>query len=57
MWQWEAGTPPLQNYLAWYAVSLFLSGAYQTWIGGALRNQAAPLILVLQILFFIILRV
>jgi putative membrane protein len=57
MWQWEAGTPPLQNYLAWYAVSLFLSGAYQYWIGGALRNRAAPLILVLQILFFIILRV
>jgi putative membrane protein len=24
MWSWEAGTPPIQNYLAWFAIAFVL---------------------------------
>jgi bisanhydrobacterioruberin hydratase len=56
MWRWENGDPPLQNYIGWYLVSLVLSVAYQRWIGPANRNWVAPLLMVLQILFFLFLR-
>jgi bisanhydrobacterioruberin hydratase len=56
MWHWEHGDPPLQNYIGWYLVSLVLSFAYQRWLGQHNRNWAAPLLMILQVLFFLFLR-
>ena len=52
MWQWAAGTPPLQNYLGWYGVSFLLSALYHAFIGPNNRNPVALLLMVLQVLFF-----
>ena len=53
MWSWEAGTPPLQNYLAWFFISLVLA-LLGNWLGLASRKNkvAAPLFFI-QLLFFI----
>ena len=56
MWYWSGGAPPIQNYISWYLVSLILSQAYQSWIVSGVRNAAAPLLLGLQVLFFLVLR-
>lgn len=53
MWHWYGNMPPLQNYLAWYAVSWFLSLACQRWIGTEVRNPASPLLFILQVVFFL----
>lgn len=55
MWHWYGSVPPLQNYLAWYAVSWLLSLAYQRWVGKAVRNPASPLLFILQVVFFLVL--
>jgi putative membrane protein len=55
MWHWYGGTPPLQNYLSWYAVSWLLSLAYQRWVGTKVRNPASPLLFILQVVFFLVL--
>jgi len=55
MWHWFGEVPPLQNYLAWYAVSWLLSLAYQRWVGTKVRNPASPLLLILQVVFFLVL--
>ena len=50
-WTWADGVPPLRNYLGWFVVGLL-----QAWIFFALlpfgENRLAPLLLVLQVLFF-----
>lgn len=53
MWHWFGSNPPLQNYIGWYVVSLFLSAVYHKTIGRAHRNPAAPLLLLMQVLFFV----
>ncbi|MEZ4920155.1 MAG: carotenoid biosynthesis protein [Saprospiraceae bacterium] len=54
MWRWSDAVPPLHNYIGWFIISLILSYAYQRWIGFH-KNRVAPLLLGLQILFFLIL--
>lgn len=54
MWHWFGSDPPIQNYLGWYVVSLFLSAVYHTTIGREHRNRVAPLLLLLQVLFFVV---
>lgn len=53
MWHWYGKTPPLQNYLGWYAVSLLISALYFRLIGQANRNPVATLLLLMQLLFFL----
>jgi bisanhydrobacterioruberin hydratase len=55
-WTWAAGLPPLENYVGWFFVSLVVSLLYAKNMSAGLRNAAAPVLLVLQILFFAIVR-
>jgi bisanhydrobacterioruberin hydratase len=51
MWSWEGDVIPLQNYIAWWAVSLVLSYFYHTW---KLKiNNLAPYTLLAMLLFFL----
>jgi len=50
-WQWQGGNIPLQNYLAWYVVSAALFFVYFK-MPFQKRNTLAPLLLLLQFLFF-----
>jgi len=55
-WKWEQDCIPLQNYAAWFLVSLLMSAAYAhlrvTW-----RNPAPFIIVFAQLVFFAVLRV
>ncbi len=54
MWSWENETVPLQNYLAWFVLALVLSSLLSR--GNInLKNRIAPVILICQSLFFILL--
>ncbi len=50
-WQWQGGSIPLQNYLAWYGVSAVLFFMYFK-MPFQKKNVLAPLLLALQFLFF-----
>lgn len=50
-WQWYGGSIPPQNYLAWYVVSAALFFVYFK-MPFQKKNILAPLLLVLQFLFF-----
>jgi bisanhydrobacterioruberin hydratase len=54
-WSWAEGLPPFQNYVGWFWVSLIVSLAYGRTMTPALRNPFAPLLLGLQIIFFLVL--
>jgi uncharacterized membrane protein len=51
-WTWSEGLPPFENYVGWFFVSLVVSSMYARYMTPALRNTAAPILLVLQVLFF-----
>ena len=51
MWSWDAGTPPIQNYVAWFVVSFPLVVLLGRYVKKA-ENPLAALVLVCQILFF-----
>ena len=55
-WSWKNGTPPLQNYLGWFLVSLPLLCIF-TKTQGEVRNKVAVALFILQILFFGILNI
>jgi len=55
-WTWTNGTPPLQNYLGWFLVSLPLLCIFAK-TQSAIRNNVAIALFILQILFFGILNV
>ncbi len=50
-WTWAAGTPPLQNYVGWFGVSLVQCGIFYALLPFT-ENRLAPLTLVLQVGFF-----
>jgi uncharacterized membrane protein len=51
-WNWQNGSIPIQNYLAWFFVSLLINMIYlQSKL--TLKNKIASLMLILQVLFFI----
>jgi bisanhydrobacterioruberin hydratase len=55
MWSWPTdGTPPLQNYLGWYAVSVILAFFYDKWLKDT-QNKSDIWILALQVAFFVVL--
>lgn len=55
LWHWFGQVPPLLNYVGWFSVSLVLSDFYQRLVGPENRNQVAPWLLLLQLIFFIVL--
>ncbi len=54
MWQWSAPEIPMQNYLAWFVVSLFLLSFFH-YLQGKIKNKVAYYLLIMQFLFFLIL--
>jgi putative membrane protein len=55
-WSWSTGLPPFENYVGWFFVSLIISISYTKTMSAGLRNTAAPVLLVLQLLFFAVIR-
>lgn len=55
-WSWSTGLPPFENYVGWFFVSLIISMSYTKTMSAGLRNTAAPVLLVLQLLFFAVIR-
>jgi len=53
-WTWEGGPVPLQNYLAWWVIAFFMLLGMQRNVKNP-ANKIAPLILVVQSVFFLIL--
>jgi bisanhydrobacterioruberin hydratase len=56
MWDWAGGVIPLQNYIAWFIISAVMLGIFH---GAKLsyRNKVAPVLFVVQVMFFLVLRV
>lgn len=50
-WTWRAGTPPLQNYIGWLAVSLAQAALFFALLPFS-ENRLASLVLLLQVGFF-----
>lgn len=55
-WTWTTPLPPLHNYVGWFCVSWLLAMLYATCVGTWLRNDFAPWLLGMQVLFFGFLR-
>ncbi len=54
MWSWKDNDIPLQNYVAWFFLALIFS-AILRFSNIDLRNRLAPVMLLYQFLFFVIL--
>lgn len=50
-WIWKYGDPPLQNFIGWLAVGIIQAGIFYYLIPFSV-NRLAPLLLLLQVLFF-----
>lgn len=55
MWNWKAGTIPVQNYIAWFLLSLCFHYVYGRYAKRS-KNKIAGFIFIIQLLFFIVLR-
>jgi uncharacterized membrane protein len=55
-WGWAGGIPLADNYFGWFFVSLIVALVYYRLMTPALRNNFAPLLLALQLVFFGVLR-
>lgn len=53
-WDWQGGTIPLQNYLAWWITAFLMSLGVLRYVSN-LKNRIAPFVLAIQTLFFAIL--
>ncbi len=53
-WDWQGGTIPLQNYLAWWITAFLMSLGVLRYVS-SLKNKIAPFVLAIQTLFFAIL--
>lgn len=54
MWSWQNNLIPLQNYVAWFILSLAFQLLFQ-WLKIETKNKIAPWLFGLQFLFFLIL--
>lgn len=54
-WTWRSGHPPLQNYAGWLGVSLVQATLFFALLPFS-ENRLAPLVLLLQVIFFAVLR-
>jgi len=53
-WQWDGGTIPLQNYLAWFAIALVL-GASRNLLATPLGRDSLAVLVALEAIFFFVL--
>ena len=53
-WQWEAASIPIQNYIAWFLISLMLTVSFQ-YLLGSVRNKVGAGLFIIQVLFFTLL--
>jgi len=51
MWHWVDDKVPLQNYIAWFVISLFFTGLIKL-TGIGVNNLLSRFIMILQLLFF-----
>ncbi len=51
MWGWAGGTPPVQNYMAWFTLSFIFVLILRGYVKGS-RNPLVLFLLVCQFLFF-----
>lgn len=56
MWTWADNKIPLQNYLTWFILALVFTSLVKI-VSIKIRNQLAPVLLICQLLFFIVLRI
>ncbi len=56
MWWWETSQIPLQNYLAWFIVSLILTYWLRLNVN-SIKNKIAPALFIIQFAFFMILNI
>jgi len=56
MWTWANNQIPVRNYIAWFVLALIFTSLIKI-VGVKTRNKLAPVLLVCQLLFFIILLV
>lgn len=54
MWNWHGETIPLQNYFAWFVMSVILLVILDKSLKG-IRNKIAPALFIIQLVFFILL--
>ncbi len=54
MWQWENTTVPMQNYLAWFLITLLFQGLLKV-AKVKTNNSLAFIIVLMQVIFFLIL--
>ena len=54
MWSWNDNQIPLQNYIAWFVLAILLSAVLK-YSKISLKNRLAPVILICQTAFFIVL--
>tara|TARA_B100000683_G_C12430336_1_gene531454 strand:+ start:243 stop:872 length:630 start_codon:yes stop_codon:yes gene_type:complete len=53
-WSWQNVEPPLQNFIAWFAIAVLLNVLYLKYIKSD-DNRMAPISFVVQVVFFVIL--
>lgn len=53
-WNWENGIIPIQNYIAWFVIALFLHSLFQ-WKFHQVQNRVGWVLMGLQFLFFALL--
>jgi putative membrane protein len=56
MWDWKNNTIPVSNYVAWFFIAAFFHAAIQIFKIKT-TNKLAPVILICQVLFFLVLLV
>jgi bisanhydrobacterioruberin hydratase len=54
LWKWEAVSPPIRNYIAWFVISMLFFVIVRV-SGITFKNKLAPYLLLIQFLFFCIL--
>lgn len=54
MWFWADNSVPIQNYVAWLVIAIFFHSIVKI-VGLSWQNKIAPIILLYQFLFFLIL--
>jgi putative membrane protein len=55
-WHWSTGGIPIQNYIAWYAISAILFYLFRR-VNGRIENNFSLTVLLIQFLFFALLNV
>lgn len=52
-WQWEGVSPPIQNYLSWSIIAIFLCWLMQKSLTSSMSNRMALPVIIIQFIFFL----